>query len=241
MSKNQITLIADPTVLAIPIKENCDPFIDLRDQNIIAFGSSPEIPNNTDYTKMRQVVYKKLLAAQSMLPQDLKFCLYEAYRSLELQAKLFDKYYSKQQQKHPSWNHEELFVETTKLVSPVINLDGSRNTPPHSTGAAIDIYLISKNGEAVDMGIQLKDWIEDLDVSLSQTDSVKISGKAQEYRAIMSETLTAVGFVNYPTEFWHWSYGDKYWALSAGAEHAFYDTFDDAVGCIQYQAADVIS
>jgi D-alanyl-D-alanine dipeptidase len=34
--------------------------------------------------------------------------------------------------------------------------------------------------------------------------------------------LSAQGLVNYPTEWWHWSYGDRYWALLTGAAHATY-------------------
>jgi D-alanyl-D-alanine dipeptidase len=34
--------------------------------------------------------------------------------------------------------------------------------------------------------------------------------------------LSAQGLVNYPTEWWHWSYGDRYWALVTGAPHAPY-------------------
>jgi D-alanyl-D-alanine dipeptidase len=30
--------------------------------------------------------------------------------------------------------------------------------------------------------------------------------------------------VNYPTEWWHWSYGDRYWALMTGAPAARYDS-----------------
>ena len=30
------------------------------------------------------------------------------------------------------------------------------------------------------------------------------------------------GLVNYPTEWWHWSFGDRYWALLSGARHALY-------------------
>jgi zinc D-Ala-D-Ala dipeptidase len=26
--------------------------------------------------------------------------------------------------------------------------------------------------------------------------------------------------VNYPTEWWHWSYGDRYWAYQSGARAA---------------------
>ncbi|MDT7587682.1 MAG: zinc D-Ala-D-Ala dipeptidase, partial [Pseudonocardiales bacterium] len=34
--------------------------------------------------------------------------------------------------------------------------------------------------------------------------------------------LHSVGFVNYPTEWWHWSYGDRYWAIKTTAAAAIY-------------------
>ncbi|MFD3503864.1 M15 family metallopeptidase [Streptomyces sp. NPDC058676] len=39
---------------------------------------------------------------------------------------------------------------------------------------------------------------------------------------ILRSALTAVGMVNYPTEWWHWSFGDQYWALVSGVDHAVY-------------------
>ena len=36
--------------------------------------------------------------------------------------------------------------------------------------------------------------------------------------------MTGAGFVNYPTEWWHWSYGDRYWALQSGQRVARYAT-----------------
>ncbi len=38
------------------------------------------------------------------------------------------------------------------------------------------------------------------------------------------------GLVNYPTEWWHWSYGDRYWALVTGAPHAPYGPVVEAAG-----------
>ena len=31
-------------------------------------------------------------------------------------------------------------------------------------------------------------------------------------RELLINIMTKVGFVNYPLEWWHWSYGDRYWA-----------------------------
>lgn len=221
---NNVILIADPRILAVPITENHEAMVDLKKQKTLVYGPSPEIPNNTDYTRMRRTVYEKLVQAQTLLPAGLHFCLYEGYRSLQLQKMLFDNRYARVKKQHPQWSHEQIFTETTRLVSPVINLDGSKNIPPHSTGAAIDVYLLNEKGEAIDMGVHPKDWIEDSDGSVSATASHTISTTAQKNRQIMSKALSAVGFVNYPTEYWHWSYGDRYWAYYQ-KQHAMYGTY----------------
>lgn len=219
-----ILLIADPKIVAIPVIDNHDPMIDLVDLREISYGPSPEIPNNIDYTKMRKTVYEKLKQAQFLLPQGLRFCLYESYRSLTLQKSLFDARYEKIKSKHPEWSSKQIFTETIRMVSPVINQDGSPNIPPHSTGAAIDVYLINEQEEAIEMGIHPKDWMEDLDGSLSLTASEIIPAKAKQNRKIMSHVLEAVGFVNYRNEYWHWSYGDRYWAYYKQKPYAFYDS-----------------
>ncbi|KTC72582.1 D-alanyl-D-alanine dipeptidase [Legionella birminghamensis] len=217
-----IVLIAAPEVLAIPVVENYDPLIDIKEETTIAIGPSPEIPDNTDYTKMRREVYRRLLIAQRLLPEGLQFCLYEAYRSLDLQKALFDERYFQLLQLYPDWPHEERFNETMKLISPVINLDGSKNVPPHGTGAAIDVYLLDQHGETIDMGIHPKDWMTDTDAHISTTHSQSISAEARRNRGIMSKALLAAGFANYPTEYWHWSYGDRYWAFMTGHSQACY-------------------
>lgn len=225
-AKNEIVSLVDSKVLSIPIKESHEPLVNLREQSEILFGPSPEIPDNSDYTKLRDSVYRKLIEAQKTLPNGLQFCVYEGYRSLKLQHKLFDDRYLLLKKEHPNWNHSQLFHETTKLVSPVTNLDASHNIPPHSTGAAVDIYLIDSDKRIVDMGIKVADWMQDIDGSISKTDSSKISDISRQNREIMSSALTKVGFVNYPGEYWHWSYGDRYWAYHVGAKEAIYGTVE---------------
>ncbi|MFI0347899.1 MAG: hypothetical protein ACH346_03870, partial [Chthoniobacterales bacterium] len=156
-----IVLVADPKVLSIQIHDNHEPLVNLKKEGGIAIGPSPEIPNNQDYFYLRKTVYEKLLAAQKLLPPGLKFRLYEGYRSLQLQKKLFDARFAKIKKLHPEWSYQQQFLETTRLVSPVVTLTGAKNRPPHSTGGAFDIYLINDKEEAVDMGIHPKDWMLD--------------------------------------------------------------------------------
>jgi len=222
MMADEIILIADERILAVPVMENKESLINLCDQKEIFYGPSPEIPNNTDYTKLRKTVYEKLLQAQALLPKGILFCIYEAYRSLALQKKLYDERYRKIKQQYPQWSERQVFNETTKLISPIINFDGSENVPPHATGGAIDVYLINDQGQALDMGIHPADWMTDKEGVLSLTLSPLISAEAVSNRTLMGNVLSKVGFVNYPTEYWHWSYGDRYWAYFKAKTHACY-------------------
>ena len=219
-------LIADPRILAVRIYDNNEPLIDLCSQTVIAYGLSPEIPDNTDYTKVRKTIYEKLVAAQKLLLKHLRFCLYEGYLSLSLQKLLFNNHFSAIKKSHPQWSYEQIFIETTKLVSPVHNMNGSKNIPPHSTGGAIDVYLIDEFDNIVDMGLPVKDWATDIDGTLSATASLIISDEAKDHRAIMKESLSAVRSINYFAEYWHWSYGDRYWAYNTDAACALYGTVD---------------
>ncbi len=217
------TLIADPKVLAIPIVDNREPLVDLRAQDSILIGPSPEIDDNQDYTFVRQGVQTRLLAAQALLPKHLRLCLYEGLRSESLQKALFDHRWQTMADLHPQLNKEELFYEVIKMVSPVVNLDGSANIPPHATGAAVDVYLLDADSlQAVDMGIHPKDWLDDPEGALSSTHSLVISAEAAAHRQTLNQVMSKVGFINYPTEYWHWSFGDRYWAFCTGNSHACY-------------------
>ena len=198
--------------------------VDLTKQQEIAYGPSPEIPNNTNYTKLRKTVYEKLIQAQAILPKGLYFILYEGYRSIDLQKMLFDNRFKTIKNLNPDWSQDQIFIETTKLIAPVINQDNTMNIPPHSTGGAIDIYLIDERGKPLDMGIHPKDWMND-DSTISLTASQLITAEAKNNREIMSKALISVGFVNYPTEYWHWSYGDRYWAYHKNQSHAIYGSY----------------
>jgi D-alanyl-D-alanine dipeptidase len=39
------------------------------------------------------------------------------------------------------------------------------------------------------------------------TASPRISSAARRHRDVLGAALRSTGFVNYPTEWWHWSYG----------------------------------
>lgn len=220
-------LIADPEIIAIPIKECGEKTVDVKAKEDLAYGPPPECEETAPhYTLLRKTVYEKLQNAQKLLPQGYKFRLLEGYRSLKVQQMLFENKYTENKRLFPTASKAELYEMTTQLVSPVVNLDGSTNIPPHSTGGAFDIELIDLKGIPIDMGMDASLWAS-TDPNLSKTDSPLISIEAKKNRQILSRVLTLEGFVNYPTEWWHWSYGDRYWAFHKKMPYAIYGSLSN--------------
>lgn len=217
--------IADSDITSVPIKSNKEEMIDLTLQKDIAYGQPPLYAKNKEYTKIRKTVYEKLKQAQAKLPPGMKFCVYEGFRKIGAQEHLFRTHFQQVQATQPEASYETVFKETSRLIAPARKLDGTENIAPQFTGGAIAVYLIDEKGNPLEMGILPQDWYKDVGGALSRTTSTKVSKLAQRNRHIMSEALRAVGFVNYPALYWHWSYGDQYWAYHTHHGHAIYDAW----------------
>jgi zinc D-Ala-D-Ala dipeptidase len=205
----------------VPIIECGEAIIDLKGQHIIAYVNRGLDENDLCYTKVRRSVYDKLCQAQALLPPGCRFLIYCGWRSLEQQQIIFDRKTQKLRTKFPHMSDEEIFTEAAKMVAPVSELDGRPNVPPHSTGGAIDVCLMDEENHPLDMGALLEKTL-DIDPDILRTDSSTISEIAKYYRNIMSLALSSVGFVNNEREYWHWSYGDRRWALKTKSNHAIY-------------------
>ena len=59
-----------------------------------------------------------------------------------------------------------------------------------------------------------------IDVAMYEEDPYRPREAVRDPR--LSDVLLAAGLVNAPTHWWHWSYGDQYWALVTNATHARY-------------------
>lgn len=214
-------------ILNIPIVECHEPLVDLKDQQVLAYGPPPENPFTApDYTKLRKTIFEKLCTAQHDLPTGWFFRVYEGFRSLKVQQMLFEEEYTRCYERDPNKKHTELFRETTRLISPVINLDGSTNIPPHNTGAAVDVEIIDANGQLVDMGMAIADWMH-VNPDFCLTDCPLLSADTQKNRQILLNVMLAHDFVNYPMEWWHFSYGDRYWAYCKQKPNAFYGALQE--------------
>jgi D-alanyl-D-alanine dipeptidase len=226
---NKIIYIADPEIIVIPIIECYEPMIDLKNQNKIAYGPPPEYAQTiNDYTWIRKTIFDKLCEVQNDLPNGWRLRIYEGYRSLPIQKMLFDTQYKRFQRMYPNHDHSFIFHETTSIVSPINNSDGSINIPPHNTGAAVDVEIITDDNQIVDMGMEAKDW-NTAPPELCFTHCERLSDTIKNNRQILITRMQNHGFINYPTEWWHFSYGDRYWAYHTNSPNAIYGSWDHAI------------
>ncbi|NES26817.1 dipeptidase [Micromonospora terminaliae] len=206
-------LLSDPRVAAVSSRDDGDPLVDLRELPELLLDGRAADPAGA-YARVRRGVADRLLAAQRALPAGLRLLVVEGYRPYRAQLDIFTGYRDELRRRYPDWSPERLHRETTKFVSPV-------EVAPHSTGGAVDLTLCDADGIELDMGTALDATPEEsADACFTAAPHIPVS--AWRNRQVLVAALSGAGLVNYPTEWWHWSYGDRYWALLAGAKHTRY-------------------
>lgn len=207
---------------AIPIVECGEPLVDVRREGGLRFGPPPECPETApDYTWLRRGVYERLLRVQQSLPPGLHLRLYEGLRSLAIQHQLFEEEKARVRAAHPELPPQEVHERATILVSPPVHWDGTPNIPPHSTGGAVDIEIVDDQGRVIDFGMEVADWVR-VPADYCETRHAGLGETASANRVLLAGLMEAQGFVNYAREWWHYSYGDRYWAWLRGQPHALY-------------------
>jgi D-alanyl-D-alanine dipeptidase len=203
-------LLCDPIVTRMPLRESGEPLIDLRTLETLRVDGRLADPAGV-YAHLRGSVVNQLATAQTLLPVGVRLLIVEGLRSLTLQRRYFAAHVARLRKAHPSRDESWYGEHAARYISPP-------DVAPHVTGGAVDLTLCTRDGTELWLGTE----INDTDTESCHTASTDISPEAKEHRRILSESLTAVGLINYPTEWWHWSYGDLYWACVSGAPAARY-------------------
>lgn len=210
-ASSPIVLMSDPRVAAIPVDDCGEPLVDVHgtllvdDRRADAAGS---------YAHLRRGVLDRLVHAQSLLPDGLRLLYVEGYRPPDLQRRYFEEYADELRAANPAWLDDEVHQAASRYVSPP-------EIAPHSAGAAVDLTLVDAAGTELDMGTRVNASPEESD-DACYTDAASISPQARTNRALLASVLPTAGLINYGTEWWHWSYGDRYWALMTGQSAALY-------------------
>ena len=195
-------LLSDRRVSAVPVHDVDEPLVTLGP----AYGPARAL--------VRAGLAERLAAARAELPAGIALRVVEGHRSEADQRAIIAAYSAQVCAARPGVSADELRRLTSRFVAPI-------EVAPHVAGAAVDLTLVDVCGDELDLGTSL-------DATPEQSDgrcyfaAAGIGADARAHRELLARVLVGAGLVNYPTEWWHWSHGDRYWALRTGADAALY-------------------
>ena len=204
-------LLSDPRIAGIASEDCGEPMVDARE--VLRFDRRLADAEGR-YGLLRAGVVDRLVRAEALLPKGFQLLVIEGYRPPSLQRRYFEDYRLELRVAHPEWDDARTHAEASKFVSPP-------EVAPHQTGGAVDLTLCRDNGVELDLGTAVNASPQGSG-DRCFTGSRQISAGAHELRGVLGHVLTAAGLVNYPTEWWHWSYGERYWAHTCGHERTRY-------------------
>lgn len=196
----------------VPIVENGEPLMTWLGHPRI-FQDRPRF-NYRRETIARQSVVEFLWRAADALPKGYKLAVIEGWRPPYIQRRMFASAVKRFREKYPDWTDVRLKRLASQFTAPM----DVKVPPPHTTGGAVDLMLANDNNEPLDhmSPYQMRDHKAFVFAAKGLAD------EARRHRDILAEALSTGGLTNYPSEYWHWSYGDQGWAYRGGHANALY-------------------
>ena len=172
---------------------------------------------------MRAEVYERLIEAARLLPKGYKFKIQDAYRPFALQKELYEKYKIELIDKFNL--QEKTPEEVDEFIKQFISLPNKDPLVPpvHTTGGAIDLTIVDPNGNELDMGTCFDEFTEK-----TRTDYFEHQGckRIRDNRRLLYNVMINAGFTNFPSEWWHYDYLDRFYAYYKNTEARYEGVFD---------------
>lgn len=227
--------IAHDSIKKIPIYESHEELVDI---NLAADTRIKMLPNpaypfasvdcNSGLPAASKVRKSLFLSLQKMIaqidrlaphfgyqPGQIEIKVFEGLRDLKTQTMLFEHKQKEIAAEHPQLNEADLFNETAKWISPVVN-----NVPVHSTGAAVDLRLWDNVlNQFIDMG---KFGVITGKNLVAPTFATNLTPAQINNRLLLLSAANSAGLTNYVYEWWHFSLGDRYACFWHNLKHANY-------------------
>jgi D-alanyl-D-alanine dipeptidase len=179
---------------------------------------------------LRQGVLERLHQAQTVL-QTLKpgwkVQIFDAYRPIAVQQFIVDYTFNTTLAERGLTIAQLTETEQAKIWDEVYQFWATPSfdpatPPPHSTGAAIDVTLVDEAGQTIEMGSAIDelsprsypDHFADSAIWHPLNPEVT-SEAAQNFhtnRQLLQQVMQSAGFLQHPNEWWHFSWGDQFWA-----------------------------
>ena len=186
----------------VHVHENFDPLVDFLPHRHIIFNKETiEEPN-----LIRKEVLFKLYAVADSLPDGVNLKIYKTFTSRIKMNELFEAAIAEITADKPGiGRHEAMVLAKYKADDPKGSLGG------HETGGAVDVALCDDNGVDFNYGTKFHEYNDS-----TFTYSSHITKEQRKTRKNLVKIMKKQGFVNFPGEWWHFSYGDRMWAAYTG-------------------------
>lgn len=172
------------------------------------------IADHPEFTlQVRQGVNDRLNVVVEQLPDQFNIVVKAGFRPYQVQVAVLEAFIAESERANPNWTAAQHLSQARTYVA-----DPRIVCPPHTTGGAIDVDLIdSRSGLPVDMGCPPN---TDSDIAFLHSDLLS----AEQYgnRMVLLDAMLAAGFAPNPYEWWHYQYGETYWAAFYGHSETLY-------------------
>ncbi len=176
-----------------------------KDIDVVETQKNPRLVDLSEETFIRDNKAEHFclrdIIAQKLLPAGYQFKIFETYRSIEKQIGFWNAEIKKIKEENPDFSDEQIEEKANIGIANPYKIGSG-----HQTGAAVDLTLCL-NKIPLDMGTEY------LDTSNPKTPTFSDGLTAEQIcnRKKLFSVMKDVGMVNYPDEWWHYSYGEQEW------------------------------
>jgi zinc D-Ala-D-Ala dipeptidase len=204
--------------LSVEVRDNGEPLVDLSTYGFAldpiyyqrGFSSTPKM-------YLRLAVAGKLQDVQCGLPQGFRLKIWDGWRARKIQNAIYAHFLEALRLKHPDWSEERLRHETALFAAPAARPEA---VPQHATGGAVDLTIVDAAGKELEMGTGFDHLGPEAASRYFEENA--INAVVRDNRRLLREAMLKADFADYHGEWWHFSYGGRYWAESLGRPLAFY-------------------
>ena len=214
-------IMNDSRILQIPIIDQKEELVDivLLNNESVQMMTCPAVPYvhpnysaGFDCSKyVRKSVYDRLIAlaknATIMRGKETIVYVFEGLRDIETQKKIYSTCIEQIRSDFPEMSDEDVQSNAMKQITPpTVYL-------PFATGACVSVRLFDKETSTfLDMGKFGFNWFPGRVNNEANTFCALLSDEQKNNRRILLEAGSFAGLVNYPYEWWHFSFGDRYFS-----------------------------
>ncbi len=170
--------------------------------------------------KLREEAVVRLVrAARLVASEGLRIKVWDAHRPLETQQGLFDGFWRMLSVASPSLSYEQLMALTQTYVS--VPSENITRPSPHFTGGPVDVTLVDRAGRELNMGTGFDHFGPEAATAYFENprNIVTLSDvEAMMNRRRLYHAMIGAGFSNYSEEWWHFDFGNQFYARMTGRQ-----------------------